>query len=230
VTPVNYAIYCKQYLKNRLISYKRELSRLGKFYSTGRLLEVGSGYGFFLEMASHAGWNAQGVEISNYACEVAKSRGCIVYNGDIKHAHFPMESFDVIVMWDVIEHFTSPAEIIQYCLSLLRPNGALVLKTPNALALSPSPFSPIRTIYRHFVYPANTAEHAFHFTPESLSAMICKRCIEHKNININTERGEWSERVIAGSSFLVRGIRWMIMKYAYIQRWPYEFVITSIKG
>lgn len=229
VTQDHYRIYCKQYLQARLVSYRHEISRLARFYSTGRLLEVGSGYGFFLEMASRAGWNAEGVEISRYACEVARSRGCNAYHGDLQNAPVRLKSFDVIVMWDVIEHVPAPRETIRYCLELLRTNGALVLKTPDARALSPSPLSPMRAMYRHFVYPANTAEHVFHFTPESLSLMIRGLDIESYDISVGAERGDWCERVVPGHNSFVRCLRWLIMKYAYAQRWPYEFVVTVIK-
>jgi len=201
------------------------MTELERFRKTGRLLEVGSGYGFFLEMASNAGWDAVGVEISSYACKVAESKGCKVYNCSLEDIPFNPESFDVIVMWDVIEHFTSPARIVHQCFNLLRPGGALILKTPNARALVPS-FAPIRAIYRHFVYPANTAEHVFHFTPENLSAMI--RGAGFKDIEIDSS-DEWNERVVSGNNFLVRGIRWAVMRYAYAHGWPYEFILTGIK-
>lgn len=225
VTPAEYASYCKQYLDSRLLSYRREMSKLERFRTTGRMLEIGSGYGFFLEMAKKKGWSAVGVEISKYACEIAAGKGCEAYNCTLQDAPFTPESFDVIVMWDVIEHFTSPAAVIRQCLNLIRPGGALVIKTPDARALVPS-FAPIRTIYRHLVYPANTAEHVFHFTPENLSIML-KR-VGFREIDVRMD-DTWRERVISGNNFLVRGFRWMVMRYAYACKWPYEFILTGIK-
>jgi 2-polyprenyl-3-methyl-5-hydroxy-6-metoxy-1,4-benzoquinol methylase len=201
------------------------MANIDRFRLSNCLLEVGSGYGFFIEMAAQAGWNSVGVEISSYACKVAESRGCKVYNCDLKDVPFTTASFDVIVMWDVIEHFTNPAAIAQNCLHLLRPGGALILKTPDARALYPS-FGPIHTLYRNFVYPANAAEHVFHFTPEHLSTMIKKIGFSHTEIN---PCDQWEERIVSGKNYLVRAARLAIMRYAYACRWPYEFILTGIK-
>jgi 2-polyprenyl-3-methyl-5-hydroxy-6-metoxy-1,4-benzoquinol methylase len=179
-------------------------------------------------MASRSGWNAVGVEISRYACEVAQSRGCRTYNCDIWNAPLGKESFDVIIMWDVIEHFPNPNEILRQCVRILRPGGALFIKTPDARALI-SLSSPIRYIYRNFVYPANTTEHVFHFTPESLSALVREIGMDPIEVDLDSEGRDWKTRVISGNNQLVRCIRWGVMRFAFARGWPYEFVLTAVK-
>ncbi len=225
VTPEQYAQYRKDYLESRLLSYGREMAKIERFRQYNRLLEVGSGYGFFLELATRAGWDSVGVEISKYACKIAESHGCKVYNCDLKDVSFASEFFDVIVMWDVIEHIADPAAIANQCLNLLRPGGALLLKTPDARALRAS-FGPIRTMYRHFVYPANTAEHIFHFTPTHLSAMVKRIGFSNTEVALNEQ---WDERIVTGNNLLVRSIRLAIMRYAHARRLPYEFILIGIK-
>jgi 2-polyprenyl-3-methyl-5-hydroxy-6-metoxy-1,4-benzoquinol methylase len=228
-TPEQYGLYCRQYLPGRLRSYEIGIIKIERFRQLGNLLEIGSSFGFFLDMASRSGWNAVGVEISRYACEVAQSRGCRTYNCDIRNAPLGKESFDAIIMWDVIEHFPNPIEILRQCVRLLRHGGALFIKTPDARALNLFS-SPIRYIYRNFVYPANTAEHVFHFTPESLSNLVREAGIGAIEVDLDSERGDWRTRVISGNNQIIRCIRWAVMRYAFARGWPYEFVLMAIKG
>lgn len=217
--------YCLQYQPSRLSTYSRILPQLEPFRYTGRLLEIGSGYGDFLKLASAANWNAQGVEISDYCCRVARRQGCGVRQGKLEDFHFEADSFDVIALWDVIEHFTEPDEIIARCSRLLRPGGALVMRTPDARALAPR-LHPVRAAYRHLAYPANTAQHVFHFTPDDLTAIVANHQL--KVLDVSSE-DPWSERVISANQWPVAIARWMIMRIAHWRGWPYEFVLTATK-
>jgi len=226
VTPRNYEEYRKHYLASRVSFCNRVLPKLDRFRKTSRLLEVGSGYGYFLELASQAGWDAEGVEISNYACEAARSRGCKVHQKDLLSVPLPSESFDVIVMWDVIEHLPNVEKLVEHCAVLLRPGGAFIARTPDARALRYSK-GLSKGAYRHFAYPANTAEHVFHFTPETLSQLMARMGLQE--IEIDTTGG-WEERPITGRNPFVRLGRYLVLRHAYAKGWPYEFVITAVRG
>jgi len=225
VTPQNYEEYRKYYLESRLAFYKRILPELNRFVRTARLLEVGSGYGYFLEMVSQAGWEAEGVEISNYACQVARSRGCKVHQKDLLSVPLVSESYDVITMWDVIEHLTNVGEIVERCAALLRPGGALIARTPDGRALRHTRGF-LKAAYRHLAYPANTAEHVFHFTPETLSLLMARK--DFPEVEIVT-KGPWEECPVSGRNRMVRFGRHFILHHAYANEWPYEFVITAVK-
>jgi len=219
------AVYCAQYLPHRHALYARFLPELQPFRQTGKLLEVGSGYGYFLEMANAAGWRGEGVEISPYCCQVARQRGCKVWQAQLENAELASGSFDVVILWDVIEHFTEPDAVVRRCGSLLRPGGALVMRTPDGRGLD-STLQPMRTAYRHLVYPANTAEHVFHFKPQDLATLVTECGFEVRSINCEQR---WRERVISGNNSFVRAGRWLIMRYAHWRDWPYEFVLTAVK-
>jgi 2-polyprenyl-3-methyl-5-hydroxy-6-metoxy-1,4-benzoquinol methylase len=226
VDAANLAIYQAQYLPHRLALYARFLPELETFRRTGRLLEVGSGYGYFLEMAAQANWQSEGVEISPYCCQVARQRGANVRAGRLQDAGLGREDYDVVVLWDVIEHFTHPDEIVRFCRGLLRPGGALIMRTPDGRALAPT-FWPAQAAYRHLVYPANTPEHTFHFTPQNLGALVSKEGFSVAKVDSDDR---WNERVISGNHPLVRAARRIIMGYAAWRRWPYEFVLTAVKA
>jgi 2-polyprenyl-3-methyl-5-hydroxy-6-metoxy-1,4-benzoquinol methylase len=225
-SPKHHAVYREQYLGSRLPCYKRVMPELDRFRTKGLLLEVGCSYGYFLEVARNAGWEPEGVEISLRASEVARSKGFKVYKDDLRNVPLNPGSCDVIAMWDVIEHLADVAEVVECCAVLLRPGGALIARTPDARALQSSK-GLFAAAYRHLAYPANTAEHVFHFTPETLSLLMAKKGLQEVEIDTG---GGWEERVISGRNSLVRAGRRLLLRQAYANGWPYEFLITAVKG
>lgn len=221
----NYAIYKRQYLAARCALYARVLPSLKRFQQTKRLLEVGSGYGYFLELAAKDKWIAEGVEISPYCCKIARERGSKVTMGSLESADLPLNSYDVVILWDVIEHFPQPDQIIRVCRQFLRTGGVLVMRTPDGRALE-STLNPLRVLYRNLAYPANTAEHIFHFTPRDLIALVAKSGYAVESVDCSQY---WSERVVSANNMLVWLLRWLIMRNAQWQEWPYECVISAVK-
>ncbi|MBL7183339.1 MAG: class I SAM-dependent methyltransferase [Anaerolineae bacterium] len=73
-----------------------------------RLLDVGCHIGVFLGIAQERGWAAWGIEPSRWAAREARGRGLQVIEGTLDDVHLAGESFDVITLWDVIEHLTDP--------------------------------------------------------------------------------------------------------------------------
>jgi 2-polyprenyl-3-methyl-5-hydroxy-6-metoxy-1,4-benzoquinol methylase len=134
----------------------------------GRLLDVGCAMGFSLEAARGRGWEPHGVEISEYACEYARrDLGIEVFHGRLGEAEFEAEYFDVITMWDYIEHSSDPAGELRRASSLLKKGGLLVLTTPNIGSL------PAR-IWGPRWMGIKQDEHLFYFTPESIGEFLSK--------------------------------------------------------
>ena len=97
--------------EGRVLTFRRNLQPLTKLIPTPgdcRLLDVGCHIGVFLEIAREQGWEVWGVEPSSWAAEQARARGLMVTTGTLKEARFPSDFFDVVTMWDVIEHLTDP--------------------------------------------------------------------------------------------------------------------------
>ncbi len=119
--------------ETRLPLYKKFLSESRGRRQTGRLLDVGSGYGDFLRMAQEEGWEAWGIDPSREASESArKVLGSRILNQTIEAVDFPENHFDVITLWNVIDCLSNPAEALQKVYRWLRPGGLLLLRTPNA--------------------------------------------------------------------------------------------------
>ena len=122
---------------SRSINAHLSLSTIKRFAAKGRLLEVGSASGYFLN-AARVDFDVSGLEPSQWACALARER----YKLDV-HAEslesterFPDESFDVVALIDVIEHLSDPQAAIRKAARLLKPGGILYLVTPDIGSLS----------------------------------------------------------------------------------------------
>jgi SAM-dependent methyltransferase len=96
---------------------------------SGRLLDVGCAAGFFLsEARTH--YDVQGVELSAWSSDYARDRlGLPVVTGTLHDARLPAEHFDVVTLWDVIEHVPDPVPLLAEAARVLKPGGRLVLTT-----------------------------------------------------------------------------------------------------
>lgn len=104
----------------------------------GRVLDVGAGYGFFLEALERAGYETAGLEISDHAVEQARRRirGQVIEQGAETPFPFPDDHFDAITLLDVIEHLQDYHQTLASCRRCLKPGGKLFVITLNAHSLA----------------------------------------------------------------------------------------------
>lgn len=121
------AHYSPQFQK---IAFGPYLRRFENYRKSGRILDVGCGIGGFVDAAQKAGWDAYGIDVSS-SVEVAQRRGLQVMRTTLDWAGFPESHFDVVTLFDVIEHIPDPQEMIRGAARVLRPDGCLFLLTPN---------------------------------------------------------------------------------------------------
>jgi SAM-dependent methyltransferase len=113
----------------RRAAARRKLWGLKRLVPSGRLLDVGCAAGFFLVEAA-AAYDVEGVELSAFSSRFAREHfGLKVTTGALAEARFPSGRFDVITLWDVIEHVPNPLAVLSEASRLLRPGGHLVLTT-----------------------------------------------------------------------------------------------------
>jgi len=143
----------------------------------GSLLDVGCATGSFLSLAKARGWQCRGVEVSTFAAARAReSTGCEIFCGRLSDAPFGDSTFDVITMWDLLEHLPVPLEGLQNARRLLKPSGTLLVNTPNENSL-------LRKVAR-FLYrgsggwitaPVNRLYHPYHlyyFAADTLTLLF----------------------------------------------------------
>lgn len=110
--------FCRRYLRKR----------------SGRLLDVGCGLGFFIKKASsYPNWEVTGYEVSPIAVAFARDKLGLsnVHVGRVEDLGLRSGAFDLITLWDVLEHIPEPDKLLIYLRGLLKPNGRLLIHTPN---------------------------------------------------------------------------------------------------
>jgi SAM-dependent methyltransferase len=126
-------------LNNRLRAWaleyglRRRVRMVSRNQPEGRLLDVGCATGLFLDaVRRHGPWQVQGIEPSPSAAEFGRRElGLDIVQVTFAGAEFDDASFDVITMWDVLEHLHDPTAALHKAARLLRPGGVLVLRVPH---------------------------------------------------------------------------------------------------
>jgi 2-polyprenyl-3-methyl-5-hydroxy-6-metoxy-1,4-benzoquinol methylase len=117
-------------------NFKAYLERINKISKgSGRLLDVGSATGHFMEIAKKQGWNVFGMEISDYAAGIGRRKGLEIKTGNFEDFDYPNASFDVVTFLDILEHFMNPELAIGKAARILKSGGILVINTPNTDSL-----------------------------------------------------------------------------------------------
>jgi 2-polyprenyl-3-methyl-5-hydroxy-6-metoxy-1,4-benzoquinol methylase len=108
----------------------KEINRKPKV--KGSLLDIGCGYGKFMEMAANNGWDAVGTELYDKACEfINKKKKIKAYYGELKNIEFKENSFDIITLWHVLHHMFNPKEQLSEIHRILKPEGEVFIRSPN---------------------------------------------------------------------------------------------------
>ena len=156
--------------EGRVLTFERHLKPLERLTGppNGRpLLDVGCYAGVFVEIAARHGWDAWGVEPSRWAVEQAQARELHVVQGTLETADLPEATFDVVTMWDVIEHVTDPLGTLQRVHQLLKPGGLLVVHTID-----------IDSLFARLMgsrWPWLMEMHIYYFSRRTLQTML-ERC------------------------------------------------------
>ena len=153
--------------EGRVLTFRRNLRPLEELMPPDpgrRLLDVGCHIGVFLEIAQERGWEAWGVEPSHWAAKEAQSRGLRVIEGTLENAHLAGQSFDVITMWDVIEHLTDPLRELRESHRLLKKGGLICIHTMNIE-------SPLARLMGSR-WPWLMEMHLYYFSPRTLGKML----------------------------------------------------------
>jgi 2-polyprenyl-3-methyl-5-hydroxy-6-metoxy-1,4-benzoquinol methylase len=154
------ALYVRTFA--RRLSYVLRRGPMG-----GKALDVGCAAGFCMQALRELGFEAHGVEVSETIARHAIERLGFdtVHIGTLEDASFEDQTFDVITMWDVIEHIADPRSLLTLARGLLGPGGLLVLETQNIDSAFARALGRRWHHYKH-------AEHIYHFTPASLRRLL----------------------------------------------------------
>jgi SAM-dependent methyltransferase len=154
---------------------RRRLSLIRRYApKAGRLLDVGCGTGAFLSVAREA-YRCCGVDVSAEAIAVVLSiPGVEAHVGDLRVLGLAADQFDVVTLFDVIEHVPEPAELLLEAQRLVAPGGIIVLTTGDNESLA----SRLSGRWWHLLTPP---EHLTFFSRAGLRQMAgrCQLTVEH---------------------------------------------------
>ena len=167
--------YIEQCPKLTIDRYKETLETFESFRKNNMLLEVGCGAGFFLLEAKNKQWIASGIEKGSLIKEKLREKNIVIHNDLFNKSELKNNSFDVIVMIEVIEHLPDPVLYLNRCFELLRPGGAIYITTPNFNCIERRI---LKNEYRIISYP----EHIWYFTPLSLHKTLSKNNFSRKRL------------------------------------------------
>lgn len=166
------------YVSHLVPSLERAVKEAGLDSGRKRLLDIGCATGDFLEYASEAGWRAEGIDVSGFAVETARKRGLAARVCPIEDLDSLGSTYDVITMWDVIEHLPDMASALGYVARALSPGGVAVIKTVSRRSIVDFM---ARAVYTATLHRAAgplkrmyVPGHLFYFTPATLERLISR--------------------------------------------------------
>jgi 2-polyprenyl-3-methyl-5-hydroxy-6-metoxy-1,4-benzoquinol methylase len=207
------------YLDNadvREAQFRERLQLLTNFAQMpGRLLDYGCAVGLFVKVAKEAGWNARGYERSPWAAEYGRARfGVDITVADGEVDPFERNAFDVVTLWDVLEHLKDPSGVLGLVNHWLTPGGFLALNTVNSSSLGARIAG---ASWRHLVPP----QHLQFFSKESLLRLLANAGF----------RAVWvrAEGVLFGAGKRRKTARWpMDGLETLVRHWRIRPLVTSL--
>ena len=109
-----------------LVKHAKRLPKLG-----AKVLDIGTAGGAFLDAAKKFGYDAHGMEPSADLVSRGKARGLQIEQGTIESHTFQAGTFDMVCLWDVIEHLPDPKTALIEIKKLLKPDGVLLINFPD---------------------------------------------------------------------------------------------------
>lgn len=151
-----------------LKTYRRRLSVVRRhFPRPGRVLDVGCAAGYFLRVMQEEGWDVTGLEPSDAIRSHAERLigPANVRAGVLGEVDLAPGSFDLVTMWDVIEHVPDVVDAVKRVRELLAPGGKLLIETQNVDSRAARVLGKRWQHYKH-------AEHIYHFNPKTLGEAL----------------------------------------------------------
>jgi 2-polyprenyl-3-methyl-5-hydroxy-6-metoxy-1,4-benzoquinol methylase len=184
-----------------------------------RVLEVGAAGGAFLKVMQDQGYEVHGTEVSPHMVQAARRRFGFshLHEGRLLDVDLKDNSFDIVALFDVIEHLPDPIAELKRCFSLLTGNGVLVLQTQD---LGSRTRKLLGARWQHF----KQLEHIYHFNHETLRSLLSRagfelRATTRRNAGKYVRVAEFAdraERVCGVPRFLTSPFRWFGSRYCYV--------------
>lgn len=148
-------------VRSRMLQKKAQLINNITGKTSGKILDIGTGTGYFSHTMQQKGWQVDAIEKSEQARSFAKKNFNLDIKDDSGLNDFSSGSFDVITLWHVMEHLEHLNETWERLHELLKDDGCLVVAVPNCSSYDAQK-------YKEFWAAYDVPRHLWHFTPDSI--------------------------------------------------------------
>jgi len=199
--------------------YRKTREFLKKFFpNRGKLIELGSGFGYLLNFFKQDGWDVMGVEPLRGCCQFAESEFEIkTIPKTIEEAALDENSVDVVLMMHVIEHVPDPYGTFKEVYRILKPGGYFILETPRYDTLT---FKLLGKRERSI----SCDGHIYFFTADTFKKMATNAGFKvHDNDyvgrSLTLERLVWNIGVISKNDSVKQTLKWISTKLRFKKIW-----------
>ena len=203
----SYDDFGKEEISSRITSKKR--INILRLKNKGSVLDVGCAYGFFLSEMP-IGWNKYGIEISKFAANFAKKINpkAKIKSNDITKNNFPGQKFDLITMWDVIEHLDKPKNVVSEAYKKLSRGGKIALTTGDVDSI-------IARIQKSGWHLYNPPQHLSYFSGKTIKKLL--KSVGFKKITVTHETAYYPVSYILHKLSNLYGIP--VPQNKFFERW-----------
>jgi SAM-dependent methyltransferase len=175
IYPSSYEVYTQHNSKKKIdrilfeYGFLKKYKIFSKFLDKGSILDIGCSDGAFLNsLKKYKSWLLFGVEKNK---KIPRSNqnlnGINLFYGDLLQANYKNDQFDIVTMWDVLEHLEEPIETLQEIWRILRKEGLLILKVPNSHSLD-------RKIFKKYWAGIDAPRHVYVFNKDNIGILLSK--------------------------------------------------------
>lgn len=156
-----------QFVRKRTMVSKRKLMEKVTGVKKGRMLDLGSGVGSFVDEMQKHGWEVTGLEPDADARKVGRELYGVHLSDTKEFYQLNAGTFDAITMWHVLEHVHDLSAYIQQLGRILKENGKLLIAVPNYTSLDAEKYGEYWAAY-------DVPRHLYHFSPKSMQYLVEK--------------------------------------------------------
>lgn len=171
-TDGNKSVFEKMYQFVKSIALKNKLKLINSESKKGRILDIGAGVGDFLSVCKNDGWETIGIEPSDKAKTIAKSKG-VSFVENV--SELESNSFDVITMWHVLEHVPDLENQISELKRLIKSDGTIIIAVPNFKSYDAKH-------YKEFWAAFDIPIHLWHFSKTSIQKLFAVENLELQKV------------------------------------------------
>ncbi len=158
------------------MNFLDRINRIRNYKKRGKLLEIGCAYGYFLRAAQKY-YDCYGIDLNPKVTTVTKKNTkAKIFTGDFLKQKLPKNYFDIVCMFDTIEHLKYPDKYLKRVFEILRPNGIIVIETGDISSL----IAKIQGNSWRLIFPP---DHLQYFSKNSLVKLLSKSGFKVKNIS-----------------------------------------------